>query len=47
MKFTFEGFIKIEVKLIPVKEKNGILFSIIDTGLGIKKEGQKTNKIAH
>jgi signal transduction histidine kinase len=41
MKFTLKGFIKLEVKLIPVKEKNGILFSIIDTGLGIKKEDQK------
>ena len=42
MKFTFEGYIKIEVKWILVKEKNAIQFNIIDTGLGIKKEDQKS-----
>jgi len=38
MKFTFKGYVKITAELIQIDNKPAIKFSIIDTGLGIKKK---------
>ena len=38
MKFTFKGYVKITAELIQIENKPAIKFSIIDTGLGIKKK---------
>ena len=38
MKFTTKGFVKMNVSLIKVLEKNAIKFSITDTGRGISKK---------
>jgi signal transduction histidine kinase len=38
MKFTFKGFVKINVSLVKVLEKDAIKFSISDTGVGMSKE---------
>ena len=37
IKFTFKGYVKLTIKVLN-KEKNYLKVSIIDTGLGIKKE---------
>lgn len=39
MKFTFSGFVMIKVEVL--HDKDGLRISIIDTGVGIKKEDQK------
>ena len=38
MKFTLKGFVKINVSLVKVLEKDAIKFSITDTGRGISKK---------
>jgi len=38
MKFTFKGFIKVNIKLVKVNGKDAIKFSIIDSGLGISPD---------
>jgi signal transduction histidine kinase len=38
MKFTFKGFVKINVCLVKVLGKDAIKFSISDTGVGMSKE---------
>ncbi len=40
MKFTFKGFIKVNIKLVKVNGKDAIKFSIIDSGLGISPDKQ-------
>ena len=40
MKFTFKGFVKMNVSLIKVIDKDAIKFTITDTGVGISKEDQ-------
>ena len=42
MKFTFEGYVKIQAELIQIENEDAIKFSIIDTGTGIKKEDQES-----
>ena len=41
-KFTFKGFISINVKLIEQGDKEFIEFCIQDSGIGIKREDQKS-----
>ena len=43
MKFTFKGYIKIDLKQVKIFGKKAIKFSIKDTGCGMKKKDQ--NKI--
>jgi len=38
MKYTFQGYVKIMAKLIPINEKDAVQISVIDTGFGIKEE---------
>ena len=42
MKFTFEGYIKIDFTEVIVNDQKAIKISIQDTGLGIKKEDQES-----
>jgi signal transduction histidine kinase len=41
LKFTFNGYIKINAKLVIEGTKNYAQFSVSDTGVGIQKEDQK------
>ena len=40
-KFTFKGYVKLKASFMKIEDKEAIKFSIIDTGLGIKKKDQK------
>ena len=40
MKFTFKGYVKLNVSLVKVLDKDAIKFSITDTGVGISQEDQ-------
>ena len=42
MKFTFEGYVKVEVEQVTISDRAAIKVSIHDTGLGIKEEDQKS-----
>ena len=38
MKFTFQGYVKIMAKIIPINDEDAVEISVIDTGFGIKQE---------
>ena len=40
LKFTQKGSVQVHVKIIEVKKRNYLQISVIDTGIGIKKEDQ-------
>ena len=42
MKFTFKGQIKTKAEMVEIHDKEAIKFSVIDTGVGIKKEDQES-----
>ena len=41
MKFTFQGYIKVIAKRKKIKGRNCVNISVVDTGVGIKKENLK------
>ena len=36
IKFTFKGYIKLLINTVEVNQELGVIFSVIDTGIGIK-----------